>query len=99
MTRQERNRKQHFNLDKILILLITLMITAITSLYFYSRSIIVIEAPKTDYGEKIVVQLPSGQKVFTYEKLVVKKDGKLIYQGEHQTIALTGGKIKYEDWD
>lgn len=78
---------------------IGILITIITALYFYSRSIIVIEAPKKDYGEKVIIHLPSGQQVYTYENLVVKKDGKLIYKGEHHTIELSGGKMKYADWD
>ncbi|MBN8199235.1 MULTISPECIES: hypothetical protein [Bacillaceae] len=70
-----------------------------TALYFYSQSLITIEAPKKELGEKIIIQLPSGKSVFTYENLVVKEEGKLFYKGERNTLDLTGGTIVYEEWE
>lgn len=66
--------------------------------HFY-RSSIKIEAPEVDLGEKVVIHLPNGQKVFTYENLIVEKDGKTYYQGERNTIDLTGGTVTYENWE
>jgi hypothetical protein len=64
----------------------------------YYTSTIRIEAPTEDVGRKVVIQLPNGQKVFTYEKMVIEKDGKTYYQGERNTIDLTGGKVEYKNW-
>ncbi|MFT8323250.1 MAG: hypothetical protein ABF649_20495, partial [Bacillus sp. (in: firmicutes)] len=51
-----------------------------------------------DLGEKVVITLPSGKKVYTFENLLVKENGKLLYKGERNTIDLTGGVVVYEDW-
>ncbi|MBT2690389.1 hypothetical protein J7I93_19740 [Bacillus sp. ISL-47] len=75
------------------------LIALFTALYFYSQSLITIEAPKKDLGQKIVIQLPSGKSVFTYENLIVKEEGKLFYKGERNTLDLTGGIIVYEEWE
>lgn len=64
--------------------------------YYYQNSI-KIDTP-TDYlGRKVVIQLPSGQKVFTYENLIGEKDGKTYYKGSN-TIDLTGGTVDYKNW-
>ena len=65
--------------------------------YFYQSSI-KIEAPQEQLGEKVVIHMPNGQKVYTYDNLVIKKDGKTFYKGERNTIDLTGGTVRYEDW-
>lgn len=49
-------------------------------------------------GKKVVVSLPNGHEVFTYEKFIVKKGGKTYYKGERNTIDLTGGKVNYKNW-
>ncbi|OIK15621.1 hypothetical protein BIV60_08750 [Bacillus sp. MUM 116] len=64
-------------------------------LYF---STIRIEAPAEDYGKKVVIQLPNGQKLYTYENLIIEKDGKKYYKGERNTIDVTGGKVDYNNW-
>ncbi|CRK81019.1 hypothetical protein [Neobacillus massiliamazoniensis] len=69
----------------------------VTRHYFINS--IRIEAPETDLGKKVVVQLPSGQKVYTYEKLIVEKNGRTYYKGERNIIDLTGGSVTYEDWE
>jgi hypothetical protein len=66
--------------------------------YYYSKSLIKVEKPKEDLGRKVVIELPSGEEVFTYEKLVVRENGKMYYKGDRSTIDLTGGTIIYEDW-
>lgn len=65
----------------------------------YAQSTIKIEAPQVDNGKKVVVVLPNGKKVFTFEKLLVEENGKLYYKGEWNTIDLTGGKVEYKDWE
>ncbi|WP_208025328.1 hypothetical protein [Bacillus salipaludis] len=65
--------------------------------YFYF-STIRIEAPSEDLGRKVVIHLPNGQKVYTYENLIIEKDGKKYYKGERNTIDLTGGKVDYKNW-
>jgi len=74
-------------------------IALIISLYFYSKSLIRIEAPRQVLGEKVIITLPEGKKFFTYENLVVEEEGKLLYKGERNTIDLTGGQIVYENWE
>ncbi|KON89365.1 hypothetical protein AF332_22830 [Sporosarcina globispora] len=100
MTRSEMHMvkpKSKFLLMSIILL--GCIAALFTALYFYSQSLITIEAPKKDLGEKIIIQLPSGKSVFTYENLVVKEDGKLFYKGELNTLDLTGGIIVYEEWE
>lgn len=81
------------------LMFLVLCIAAIPALYFYSQSLIKIEAPKKELGEKIIIELPSGDQVFTYENLIVNEDGKLYYKGERNELDLTGGIVLYEDWD
>ncbi|WML44154.1 hypothetical protein [Neobacillus sp. PS3-40] len=64
----------------------------------YWQKTIRIEAPEENLGKKVVVHLPNGSDVFTYEKLIVKKEGKTFYKGERNTIDLTGGTVTYENW-
>jgi hypothetical protein len=79
--------------------LILLTAAAAILLLYYSKSLIKIEAPKKDLGQKVVIELPTGENIYTYEKLLSKEDGKLYYKGERSEIDLTGGRILYEDWD
>ncbi|EKN70749.1 hypothetical protein BABA_04889 [Neobacillus bataviensis LMG 21833] len=66
---------------------------------YYYQSTIKIEAPSEDLGQKVVIHLPNGQKVFTYDNLIFEKDGKTYYKGERNTIDLTGGTVAYENWE
>ena len=65
---------------------------------YYYLSTIRIETPAEDLGRKVVIHLPNGQEMFTYEKRLIEKDGKTYYQGERNTIDLTGGKVEYKNW-
>lgn len=67
--------------------------------HYYEQWTIKIEAPSENLGEKVVIELPTGQKVYTYDKLIIKKDGKTYYKGERNTIDLTGGTVAYENWE
>lgn len=67
-------------------------------IHHYFQSTIRIDEPAADMGLKVVVHLPKGQEVYTYDKLIVEKNGKTYYKGERNTIDLTGGTVTYEDW-
>nr|WP_295970221.1 hypothetical protein [uncultured Bacillus sp.] len=69
------------------------------SFYFYSQSLIRIKAPEPATGKKVVITLPEGNKIYTYENFIVEEDGKLLYKGERSTLDFTGGKIDYENWN
>jgi hypothetical protein len=75
------------------------LIAIIMGLYFYSQALIKVEAPERVLGEKVVVTLPAGKTIYTYENLIVEEDGKLLYKGENSTIDLTGGVVVYEEWN
>ncbi len=66
--------------------------------WYYYQNTIKIEAPSEEVGKKVVIHLPNGQKVYTYDHLIVKKDGKTYYKGDRNTIDLTGGTISFENW-
>jgi len=74
------------------------VITLLLSTYFYSKSLIKIKSPKQVLGEKVIITLPEGQTVYTFENLIIEEDGKLYYKGERNTLDLTGGQIVYENW-
>jgi hypothetical protein len=82
-----------------LFFILSCMILAVGILYFYNnwQESIRIDA-KVELGKKIVVHMPNGQEINTYENLIVKKDGKTFYKGERNTIDLTGGTVAYENW-
>lgn len=102
MKRQERRKqleKPSHTVNFLPLILGLSPIAFIVAVYFYTQSLIVIEKPKPDLGEKIIVYLPTGETVYTYENLIVSEHGKLYYEGERNTIDLTGGKVVYEDWE
>ncbi|WP_026583450.1 hypothetical protein [Bacillus sp. J33] len=100
MTRSELHLKKTRNKFLLVsIILLGSVVALFTALYFYSQSLITIEAPKKELGQKVVIQMPSGKSVLTYENLIVKEEGKLFYKGERNTLDLTGGIIVYEDWE
>ncbi|CAI9389852.1 hypothetical protein ACTQ5K_04050 [Niallia sp. Sow4_A1] len=77
-----------------------LLLTTLFGGYIFSDKYFASEprTGKEEFGEKVVITLPNGKKVFTYENLIVKEDGKLLYKGERNTIDLSGGVVVYEDW-
>lgn len=100
MLRSERYSEKSTRLLKVRLILIPfLFIAAFTALSFYSQSLIKIEAPKKELGKKVIIELPSGDQIFTYENLIVNEDGKLYYKGERNELDLTGGIVLYEEWD
>lgn len=74
-------------------------IVIMIAIHFYTQSLIVIEKPEKQLGEKVVIHLPTGNTVYTYENLIVNEKGKFYYEGERNTIDLTGGELVYEDWE
>jgi len=52
----------------------------------------------SELGDKVIVTMPNGKKVYTYKNLLVEENGKLLYKGERNTIDLTGGVVVYENW-
>jgi hypothetical protein len=79
----------------LIMLFVGLMV--ITNIYL--NGIIRVETPEVDLGRKVVIHLEDGKEVQTYENLLVKKKGKLYYQGEFNTIDVTGGIVVFQDWD
>lgn len=65
---------------------------------YYYQSTIKIESPEDNVGSQVVIHLPDGKKVFTYENFIFEKDGRTYYKGERNTIDLTGGTVTYENW-
>jgi hypothetical protein len=92
------NEKIPFFKTKILIL-IFLIAGLIFVIHLYLKSLIKIEAPEVDLGRKVVIQLPNGKEILTYENLIVEEDGKLYYEGEFNTIDVTGGVVVIKDWN
>ena len=99
MSRVERLAKQRKPFYKMWSLyFIIAVITLLLSTYFYSKSLIKIKSPKQVLGEKVIITLPEGKTVYTFENLIIEEDGKLYYKGERNTLDLTGGQIVYENW-
>ncbi|GHH96794.1 hypothetical protein [Neobacillus kokaensis] len=84
----------------LLLFIITCMIVSAGVFGFlqYYQNTIKIEAPTEKLGKKVVIDLPNGQKVYTYDHLIIEKNGKMYYKGERNTIDLTGGTVVYENW-
>ncbi|AIE59809.1 hypothetical protein [Bacillus methanolicus] len=99
MTRSERFHQQPKSFFwKRITLFFIFGVTIVAAVHFYSQSLIKIDPPKKDFGRKVIVQLPNGNKVLTYENLIVKEDGKMFYKGENHEIDVTGGNIVYKNW-
>jgi hypothetical protein len=95
------NRTKQFQWKiPFLFLLLSILIVAGGYLLFqqYSQRTIQMDNPDENPGKKVVVSLPNGQEVFTYDKFIVKNGSKTYYKGERNTIDLTGGKVVYKDW-
>ncbi|WP_316568697.1 hypothetical protein [Neobacillus sp. YIM B06451] len=102
MTRYEMRhmKPRKINVYKMVLTFAVLLVCIGVMLGFsrYAQSTIKIEAPVVDNGKKVIVTLPNGHKVYTFENLIVVEDGKLFYKGERNTIDLTGGNVEYKDW-
>ena len=100
MSRVERLAKQRRPFYKMWSLyFIIAVITLLLSTYFYTKSLIKIKSPKQVLGNKVIITMPEGKTVYTYENLIIEEEGKLYYKGERNTIDLTGGKIIYKNWE
>lgn len=84
---------------KLSFLLISLLVLAFLLAQLYLKKNIVAEVPEQELGKKVIVMLPTGKKVYTYENLIVSENGKLYYKGDRSTIDITGGFVKYDNWE
>lgn len=93
-------KPKHSFIKSLFILIIMCFVVTVGFFVFrhYYQNTIKIEAPIENPGPKVVIHLPNGQKVYTYENLLFEKDGKTYYKGERNTIDLTGGIVDYEEW-
>lgn len=99
MSRLERNHVQSKPFFWKGVLIFSLLIVSfLIAAHLYLKSQIRIEAPEVDLGRKVIIQLPDGKEIQTYENLLVEKEGKMYYEGEWNTINITGGTVVYEDW-
>ncbi|WP_059170339.1 hypothetical protein [Bacillus sp. FJAT-27445] len=102
MTRYEMRhmKPKRINVYKLALTFTFLLICMGLMLGFsrYAQSKIKIEAPEVYNGKKVIVVLPNGHKVYTFENLIVEEDGKLLYKGERNTLDLTGGKVEFKEW-
>ncbi|MGD6941428.1 hypothetical protein ACQCT6_05300 [Cytobacillus gottheilii] len=99
MARSDKYTQKKSPFWLIILSLLFLCIAAAACIYYYARSQIVIEAPKENLGEKIIITLPTGKNIYTFENLIVEENGKLLYKGERSTLDLTGGVVVYENWE
>lgn len=99
MSRSDRhiNKKKPFY-QVFSFFLASFVVIGLISFHIYLKNTIKVETPKKELGKKVVVEMPNGKDIYTYENLIVSEDGKLIYKGERNTLDLTGGKIKYKQW-
>lgn len=88
------NRKGQF----VILFFGIILLTGLLLYKHYQQNLSHAESPSDSPGKKVVVQLPNGQEVYTYEKYIVHKNGKTYYKGEQNTIDLTGGTISYKNW-
>lgn len=82
------------------VLIFTLLCASLLiAAHLYLKSQIRIEAPQVDLGRKVIIQLQNGKEIQTYENLLIEKEGKLYYEGEWNTINITGGIVVYQNWE
>ena len=79
MSRVERLANQRKPFYKMWSLyFIIAVITLLLSTYFYSKSLIKIKSPKQVLGEKVIITLPEGKTVYTFENLIIEEDRKAL---------------------
>lgn len=100
MSRYERlHEGKRFYLKTKIFLLTFLVAGLIIVINIYLKSLITIEAPDKDPGRKVVVQMENGKELQTYENLLIEKEGKMYYEGEYNTIEITGGTVVIQEWN
>lgn len=96
----EKLEEQTFRYFKTKILILLLLLAGlIVTIHFYLKSQIKIEAPEIDLGRKVVVKLPEGRELQTFENLLIEDNGKLYYEGEFNTIDISDGVVVIQDWE
>ena len=103
MTRIElyHQKTKQFSWKRPFFFILTLMVLTVAFymfLHFY-QSTIKIESPEENVGSQVVIHLPDGKELFTYENYIFEKDGRTYYKGERNTIDVTGGTVTYENWE
>ncbi|MFB6465658.1 hypothetical protein ACE38V_02445 [Cytobacillus sp. Hz8] len=99
MNRYDRHsQKKKLLFYKTLFIFTSVLIIGFFSIHLYLKSLIKIDTPNKDLGRKIIIEMPNGKDIYTYENLIINEDGKLLYKGERNTLDLTGGKIIYKKW-
>lgn len=104
MNRTEKIEEENTKIPRKLIyggIIVIILLFLLVGGYFISEKYFANEPASTqkDLGDQVIITLPNGKKVYTYENLVVEEDGKLLYRGERNTIDLTGGVVVYEKWE
>ena len=64
----------------------------------YLKSQIQIEGPEVELGRQVIIKMPHAKEIQTYENLIIEKDGKQYYEGERNTIDITGGTVVIQEW-
>lgn len=49
----------------------------------------------TNLGRTVIVYMPNGTKMYTYEKYIIQKDGKTYYKSEYYNMNITNARIEY----
>lgn len=103
MTRIElyHQKTKQFSWKRPFFFILTLMVLTVAFymfLHFY-QSTIKIESPEENVGSQVVIHLPDGKQLYTYENYIFEKDGRTYYKGERNTIDVTGGTVTYENWE
>lgn len=100
MDKVEKDEEQAFRFIKTKIIILLLLLAGlVVTVHYYLKSQIQIEAPEIDPGRKVVVKLPDGKELHTFENLLVEEEGKLYYEGEFNTIDITNGIVVIQDWE
>ncbi|NMD69195.1 hypothetical protein HHO41_02760 [Bacillus sp. DNRA2] len=100
MNEIDKLEEQTFRYFKTKILILLLLLAGlIVAIHFYLKSQIKIEAPEIDLGRKVVVKLPEGRELQTFENLLIEDNGKLYYEGEFNTIDISDGVVVIQDWN
>lgn len=100
MNEIDKLEEQTFRFFKTKLLILLLLLAGlIVAIHFYLKSQIKIEAPEIDLGRKVVVKLPEGRELQTFENLLIEDNGKLYYEGEFNTIDISDGVVVIQDWN
>lgn len=98
-SRATKRKGKVFRKGILSFLVIVLLLLAAYKVYHMVLPPTKIEAPQPELGRQVIVHLPDGKEVYTYEFYIKRKKGRVYYKGERNKIDLTKGKIEYKDWE